>query len=193
MVKKLYLFSIFLCAGIFTAVESAEPGMPQLNTKYWMSQIIWLILIFSVLFLVIWKIILPKITNNIENRKANIMGNLNEAENLKKIAENKLSDYKKIITESANEAKKIILENKQKINSEISVKKANFEKEIENEILNAEKQMKDLKKSSFNEINSIAKESTKEIVKELIGTEVNSSSLSTIVENASKKRMEKYL
>jgi hypothetical protein len=34
----------------------AEEGMPQLNPEFWASQIFWLILIFSILYIVVWKI-----------------------------------------------------------------------------------------------------------------------------------------
>jgi len=54
----------------------AKGGMPQLNTEFWASQIFWLILIFSILYLIIWKIFLPKITNSIENRKLRIVNDL---------------------------------------------------------------------------------------------------------------------
>ena len=54
-------------------VLGAEEGMPQLNPEYWAAQIFWLILIFSVLYIVIWKIFLPKIVNGIENRKLKVV------------------------------------------------------------------------------------------------------------------------
>ena len=38
----------------------SEAGMPQLNPEFWAAQVFWLILIFSLLYLVIEKIFLPK-------------------------------------------------------------------------------------------------------------------------------------
>ena len=58
----------------------AEKGMPQLNTEFWTAQIFWLILIFSILYLIIWRIFLPKITYSIENRKFKIVDDLNKAQ-----------------------------------------------------------------------------------------------------------------
>jgi len=71
-------------------VFGAEEGMPQLNPEFWASQIFWLILIFSGLYIVIWKIFLPKITDSIENRKSRIVTDLNETQKLKESAEKKL-------------------------------------------------------------------------------------------------------
>ena len=57
---------------------SSEAGMPQLNPEFWAAQIFWLVLIFSSLYLVVWKIFLPKITYSIENRKSKVVNDLNE-------------------------------------------------------------------------------------------------------------------
>ena len=45
----------------------ADSGMPQLDPRFWIAQIFWLILVFSSLYLIIWKVFLPKITDSIEN------------------------------------------------------------------------------------------------------------------------------
>ena len=49
-----------------------------------------------------------------------------------------------------------------------------------------------LKKSAPERINKIAKETSSELIKKLIGTEVNSSSISAIVEDFSKRNGDKY-
>ncbi len=76
---------------VFDAKQAfgAEVGMPQLNPEFWVSQIFWLILIFSSLYVVIWRVFLPKITNNIENRESRIVNDLNETQKLKENAEKK--------------------------------------------------------------------------------------------------------
>ena len=84
----------------------AEGGMPQLNPEFWASQVFWLILIFSSLYVIIWKLFLPKITNSIENRKLKIVNDLNETQKLKDNAEKKLQEYNKIIENSKKDAKK---------------------------------------------------------------------------------------
>jgi len=73
----------------------AEGGMPQLNPEFWASQIFWLILIFSSLYIIIWKIFLPKITDSIENRKSRVIGDLNGAQNLKKMLKKNLRNITK--------------------------------------------------------------------------------------------------
>ena len=171
----------------------AEGGMPQLNPEFWASQIFWLILIFSSLYIIMWKIFLPKISDIIENRKSRIIGDLNETQKLKENAEKKLREYNKIIEDTKKEAKKIIEDNKKKLENDIKNKKQKFNEEIEKELMSAEKEIKSLKKLSISSINKIAAEVSSEVIKQLVGTSVNMSNVSAIVEDISKKEIEKNL
>ena len=171
----------------------AEGGMPQLNPEFWASQIFWLILIFSSLYIIMWKIFLPKITDSIENRKSRIINDLNETQKLKENAEKKLREYNKIIEDTKKEAKKIIEDNKKKLENDIKSKKQKFNEEIEKELTSAEKEINSLKKSSISSINKIAAEVSSEVIKQLVGTSVNMSNVSAIVEDISKKEVEKNL
>ena len=171
----------------------AESGMPQLNPEYWTAQILWLVLIFSSLYLLIWKIFLPKITDIIENRKSRIIGDLNETQKLKENAEKKLGEYNKIIEDTKKEAKRIIEDNKKKLENDIKSKKQKFNEEIEKELMSVEKEIKSLKKSSISSINKIAVEVSSELIRQIVGAEMNMSKVSAIVEDISKKKVEKHL
>ena len=97
--------------GFFTLLSGecfgAEGGMPQLNPEYWVSQIFWVILIFGTLYIILWRIILPKINENLENRKSQILTDLDDAQKFKDQSEEKLSEYNKILNQAKQEAKKI--------------------------------------------------------------------------------------
>ena len=189
-------FCFALCIAFVVCVNQAfgsEAGMPQLNPEFWAAQIFWLILTFSSLYLIIWKVFLPKITLSIENRKSRVVNDLDEAQKLKENAEKKLNEYNKIIEESKKEAKKIIEDNKKKLDRDIKNKKQQFNDEIEKELMAAEKEIKDLKKSSISNINNIAAETSAEIIKQIINIEVNKSSVSAIVDDVVKRKVVKYI
>jgi len=171
----------------------SETGMPQLNPEFWIAQIFWLILIFSSLYLIVWKIFLPRITYSIENRKSRIVNDLDEAQNLKEKAEKKLKEYNEIIEQSKKEARKIIDDNKKKLNQDLTNKKEKINSEIEKELIAAEKEIENLKKSSILNISNIAAETSAEVIKQIINTEINKSSVSAIVNEIVKRKMEKYI
>jgi len=189
-------FCLVLATAFFLnakKVFGAEEGMPQLDPEFWSAQIFWLILIFSGLYIVTWKIFLPKITENIENRKLRVVNDLNEAEKLKENAEKKLIEYNQIIEQAKRDARKIIEENKKKLKTDIENKKQKFDKEIESELSAAEIEIKNLKKSSLNSINKVASEIVSEIIKKVTETEVNKSNATAVIEEISKKNIGKYL
>ena len=171
----------------------AEVGMPQLNTEYWAAQIFWLILIFAILYLIIWKIFLPRITYSIENRKSRVVNDLDEAQKLKDNAEKKLEEYNEIIEKTKKEAKKIIDDSKKKLDKDIENKKQKFNVEIEKELMATEKEIKDLKKTSTSSIADIAAETSAEIIRQIINTEINKSNVSAIVNDISKREIEKHI
>jgi len=189
-------FSFALCTALIICVNQAygsETGMPQLNPEFWAAQIFWLVLIFSFLYLAIWKIFLPKITYSIENRKSRVVNDLDEAQKLKENAEKKLIEYNKIIEDTKKEEKKIIEDNKKKLENDIKSKKQKFNEEIEKELMSVEKEIKNLKKSSISSINKIAVEVSSEVIRQIVGAEMNMSKVSAIVEDISKQKVEKYL
>ena len=183
--------------GFFTLLSGecfgAEGGMPQLNPDYWVSQIFWVILIFGTLYVILWRTILPKINENLENRKSQILTDLDDAQKFEDQSKEKLSDYNKILNQAKQGAKKIIDGTRTKVNRDIENKKKQFNLEIKKEIEKAEKEIKTLQLSSIKNINKIAIETSSEIIRKIIGTEVNASSVSAIVKDISKKEITKYI
>ena len=192
MLKKInikFLFSVVL----ITKVQSAESGgMPQLNPEFWISQIFWLILTFGIMFVVLSKLILPKISNNLETRKSQILENIETAEKQREQSENKIKEYEKLIFESKIEAKNYFSEIRQKVLGDIAKKKQVLDNQIEKELKDVEKEINELKGKAPEKINKIAIETSTDLIKHLIGTEVNSSSISAIVEDISIKNKDKY-
>jgi F-type H+-transporting ATPase subunit b len=186
-----FALSIALTTNM-SQVFASEEGMPQLNPEFWIAQIFWLIVILSSLYIILWKIFLPKITDSIENRKLKVVNDLNEAQTLKENAEIKLKEYDQIIEETKIESKKLLENSKKKVEEDIKNKSLIFNKEIEKEILSTENEIENLKKNSVQSINKIAIETSSEIVKQITGAEVNGSNVSAIVEDISRKSMEKY-
>ena len=191
--KKLCIALCFASVFYINKSFGSEAGMPQLNPEFWSAQIFWLILIFSTLYLIIWKIFLPKITYSIESRKSKIVNNLDEAQKLKESAETKLKEYNKIIENSKNEAKKIIDDERKKLDKDIELKKKNFNSQIEKELALVEKEIKDLKKTSLSNISKIASETSAELIKNIINAEVNKSNVTAVVDDIVKRNKEKYI
>ena len=193
MVKKIYLHLIFLSFFFIKEAFAAESGgMPQLNPEFWVSQIFWLVLTFGIMYLVLSKLILPKISNNLESRKSQILENIEAAEKQRESSEAKLKEFDGIMLKSKIEAKNIFKDAREKVIRNINSKKEILDKQIDDEIKKAEVEIDTLRQSAPEKINKIAVVTSTEILKKLIGAEVNNSSISAIVDDLVKKNGDKY-
>ena len=192
MLKKIIVKIFIINFLLINSAQSAESsGMPQLNPEFWVSQIFWLVLTFGILYLVLSKIVLPKISENLETRKSEILENIETAEKQRKESENKIKQFEKIVLESKIEAKNLFNEKRQKVLEDIAKKRSALEKDIDSEINAAEDEISKLRNTSGDKINKIAIETSSELIRQLIGEEVNSSSISAIVEDQLRRNKEK--
>jgi len=192
MLKKIIVKIFIINFLLINSAQSAESsGMPQLNPEFWVSQIFWLILTFGILYLVLSKIVLPKISENLETRKSQIVENIETAEKQRKESEDKIKQFEKIILESKIEAKNLFNEKRQKVLEDIAKKRSALEEDIDSEISAAEVEINKLRNTSGDKINKIAIETSSELIRQLIGEDVNSSSISAIVEDQLRRNKEK--
>ena len=169
MIKKIFFQSIFFNFFFLREVFAAESGgMPQLNPEFWVSQIFWLIITFGILYIVLSKFILPKISSNLELRKSQIQENIETAEKQREMSEVKLKEYDEIILKSKLDAKNIFKNAREKIIKDINLKKETLDKQIDEEISNAEQEIKTLKRDATDKINKIAIETSSDLLKKLL-------------------------
>ena len=127
--KKIILLNIFYFSFYTVAVNSAEKGgMPQLDPEFWVSQIFWLTITFGTLFLVLSKFILPRISKNLEQRRLQILENIETAEKQREQSEKNLKEFDEIILKSKNKAKEVMIAAREKVVYEITKKKLNMKK-----------------------------------------------------------------
>ena len=190
---KRYLSLIIAISAIQNDLFAAEAGMPQLDPTYWASQAFWLILIFTVLYISIAKLYLPKIKNNLDDRENKIKDDLDAANKFKDLSELKLKEYEKILENSKKEVIKIHLESKNKLDKDIQAKKDVMDKEIETEITKAQQEINELKKNSILDIQNISKDLASNIIENISGDKLNESSIKATVAEVAKKNIGKYL
>ena len=190
---RLYLLGIGIFITSYNRLLAAEAGMPQLDPTYWASQAFWLILIFTVLYLTLSNLFIPKIKNNIDSRENKIKDDLDEAQKLKNLAEQKLKEYEQSIINAKKEVQKIIFESKNELSTQIQTKKKKFDKEIEGEIKTAEKEIENLKKESLKSISTISEEMASRVIEQISGEPMNQSSVKAAILETTKKNLSKYL
>ncbi len=92
--------------------------MPQLDPSLFATQLFWLFVTFMVLFLIAWKVALPRIADVLNARQNRIDSDLERAQTLKSEAEDVLSAYEKSLAEATAEAQDIHRQNLQELAAE---------------------------------------------------------------------------
>ena len=140
---KLLYFILFLLSGNCLAAE----GMPQFNAKSFNSQLFWLIITFTILYLAITYFILPRIRENIRLRKNKIANDIERAKSIKVEVENMISQANIKFEEAKNQAQEIIKETLIKSNKEYDNQIDNIKKQIANMQIENEKKIAEYKKN----------------------------------------------
>ena len=153
MIKgKLLYFGIFLLSSNCLTAE----GMPQFNAKSFNSQLFWLIITFTALYITITYFILPRIRENIRLRKNKIANDLERSENIKVEIENMISQSNIKLEEAKNQAQKMIKDSVLRSNKEYNKQIDNIKKQIANMHIKAEKNITEYKKSLEKDIENSA-------------------------------------
>ena len=190
---KIFFVTILALLAIEKDLFAAEAGMPQLDPEYWASQGFWLIVIFTTLYLLISKIFIPKIKNNLDERDNKIREDLNSAKDLKDLVDKKLKEYEVLISNGKKEVQKILIESKNNLTQDINNKKKAFDKEIDEELNKAKKEISILKNNSIKDVDKISQEIASRIIEEISGDKLNASSIEATIAETSKNKINKYL
>ena len=192
MLKKNLGTLVFLL--FFQEIAYANEGMPQLNPEFWLSQIVWLTIIFVLLYFLIQKFFSPKLFALIDTRTNYIKSLLEEAEICKNQIQKLEDEYNLIITDAKNESKKISAKLKNDLDDKISVKRKEFENFLNSETVKAEEEINNFKKKTLENIQNIAGDFSKELIEKITGTAPNSSSLNMIImEISNKEKKSQYV
>ncbi|MFZ9224946.1 MAG: hypothetical protein ACO220_02105 [Candidatus Fonsibacter ubiquis] len=168
--------------------------MPQLNPEFWLSQIVWLTIVFALLYFLIQKFFSPKLFALIDTRTNFIKSLLEEAEVCKNQIQKLEDEYNLIITEAKIESKKISAKLKSDLNDKISIKRKEFENFLNSETLKTEEEVNNFKKKALENIQNIAGDFSKELIEKITGTAPNNSSLNAVImEISNKEKKSQYV
>jgi F-type H+-transporting ATPase subunit b len=178
----------------FHEIAFAKEGMPQLNPEFWLSQIVWLTIVFALLYFLIQKFFSPKLFALIDTRTNFIKSLLEEAEVCKNQIQKLEDEYNLIITEAKIESKKISAKLKSDLNDKISIKRKEFENFLNSETLKAEEEVNNFKKKALENIQNIAGDFSKELIEKITGTAPNNNSLNEVImEISNKEKKSQYV
>ncbi|HEV8391278.1 MAG TPA: F0F1 ATP synthase subunit B', partial [Dongiaceae bacterium] len=112
--------------------------MPQFNPEFFAPQLVWLGITFLALYLLMSKLILPRVTTILNQREDRIDGNLQRAEALKEEAAQVLATYQKAIADARAQAQSALAKAGADIAAETAAREAQFAKKMAEQTAAAE-------------------------------------------------------
>jgi F-type H+-transporting ATPase subunit b len=178
-----------IAAGGALAAEggAASGGMPQLDPSSFPSQIFWLIVTFAVLFLLMWKVALPRVGEVIDQRQQKVSADLDRAETLKEEVEKITAEYEKLLSEARGDANEEIRKAQDQIKTTQDHRLERHDTEISAMISEAEKRIAKAREEALAEIRGVAEETASATVAKLIGQTPDKKAVSKAVEQAAKE------
>ena len=141
--------------------------MPQLEITTYPSQIFWLVVSFLTLYLIMSRIIIPRISSVIKNRESQIKNNIHISEQLYKDTEIINDELEKVRKDTETEAKEIINNLKETTNKKISENYELLKKKLEKKLEKDEQKILLRKKKTLKEINKISLSLSEEIIRKI--------------------------
>ena len=163
---KIFIFVLPLSEAYAEGQKSA--GLPQMDISTFPSQLFWLIITFTALYLFMWKFVIPRLSTTIEERKDKISNDINDAENLNSEASKILENYDDKMNSASLESNEIVSSSKATINEYLDKLKKDNEIKINEMITESEKKIHQQKQQSEQEIKKATIETIKSIVSKYV-------------------------
>ncbi len=120
--------------------HAAKPGMPQLDTSTWPSQLFWLAITFAALYIVISRVAIPRTGGVIAQRKSTIDADLAAAQKAKADSEKAAQAYETALTAARSKANGIAQDNRNRLTAELDADKAKLDASLAAKICRCRKE-----------------------------------------------------
>jgi F-type H+-transporting ATPase subunit b len=162
--------------------------MPQFNPEFWAPQLFWLFVTAVALFLVMWRVALPRVDVVVADRQERIGGNLRKAETLKAEAEAALAAYQKSIADARAAAQAEHAKAQAAIAAESAKREAVFGKRLSDQEAAAEASIAAARAAAMAQVKPIAIDLAAALTEKLVGTKVAADAAASAVDAVAKER-----
>ncbi len=158
--------------------------MPQLVFADFAPQLVWLAITFTLLYLILARVALPRIATTLERRRDVIANDLDEAGCLKRQAEDALKVYEAALAAARAKAHAIAAETRQRLTGEADREKAALQASTLKRAAEAEARIAAAKAAAMANVRQIAADTASAIVGKLLGNGPDGAALNAAIDAA---------
>jgi len=149
--------------------DAHDVGFPPFATETYGGQLLWLTITFGLLYVLMSKLVLPRLTGIIETRQKAIAHDLDEASAMKARAEEAGAAYEKALAEAKTRAQALAQEARNKLSAESDAKRKALEADLAKRLAEAEATIAATKTQAMSNVRAIATDAAAAIVERITG------------------------
>jgi F-type H+-transporting ATPase subunit b len=158
---------------------------PPFDQSTYASQLLWLAITFGLFYVLMQKVIVPRVGGILENRHGRIAQDLDEASRLNAEADAAIETYEKELAAARAKAGAIASAARDASKAKADADRAAIEADLAQKLAAAEQRIEGVKQQAFADVGAIAEETTTAIVDQLIGAKVKDTDVQAAVAAAS--------
>jgi F-type H+-transporting ATPase subunit b len=162
--------------------------MPQLDVSTFAPQLVWLAITFVVLYLLMAKLGLPRVSAILDARRKRQDDDLAHASELKAEAEAALAAYQKTMADARAEAQATIRARTEQFAAEAAERQRQLAQALGEQTRAAEREIGAAKERAFSEIRNVAIDVARSVTEKLTGSPADEAKLSPAVDRAMAER-----
>lgn len=172
-----------MAAATAAGAAQAEGAFPAFQFWHWPGQIFWLIVTFTILYFILSRFFLKKLSGSLERRSDAIVGALDEAHRLNDQAEEARQALELRLAEARAKARETAQEAQDKVRAEIATATEAAEAKVNRKLEEAEERIAETRATAMAEVRGIAKTAAKEVITKL-GGKATAKELDTALDGA---------
>ena len=158
--------------------------MPQLNPEFFVSQLFWLVVTFSFLFVFLWRVSLPRIGNVLEKRERKITEDLTAAKELQAEASQIQEEIEKQLKRARTDASEMIKSSSIALQDKAQTELKKLDKELETKIDESAKAIDKSKSESVSQIQDQIHQITKLTLSKVASFNVSDDEIKKAISNS---------
>lgn len=182
-------FALLASLGLLAlAAPVGAAGLPQLDSESYAPQIVWLAITFAVLYLLMSRVALPRISQVLEERQDRIDDNLEKAANLKAEADAAARTYEQSLAVARGQAAEIVRETSQRLTAAAAARHAEVSERLAAEIDAAESRIAAAREDALADVRQATAELVRQAAGRLLGEAPESGAVDAAVAATLKER-----
>ena len=164
-----------------------EPGLPQLDLTTWPSQLFWLVVLFGAGYLVMAKVVTPRIGSVLEERRKTLDGDLEKARNASAEAAKLRAGYESDLENARSAAEVYAKQAAAEAAKRAYDADAKITQKLANKVSKAEAKLSEAKISAMDNLNEVAADAAVNTIAALTGIKITSKQAGKVAASVAEK------